>query len=126
MLVCTDMTYTHGLYTMRDKISRRNTTTECGVESVLELIGGKWKGVILYHLADGMKRFNQLGRLMPNITQRMLTRQLRELEQDRLVHRKVYAEVPPRVEYRLTEKGETLVPIIMQLKTWGEDNVLRS
>ncbi|MFC6981760.1 winged helix-turn-helix transcriptional regulator [Microbulbifer taiwanensis] len=92
---------------------------------MLEVIGGKWKGVILYQLADGLKRFNQLGRLMPNITQRMLTRQLRELDQDGLVHRKVYAEVPPKVEYRLTEKGQSLVPIIMQLKVWGEDNVLR-
>lgn len=95
----------------------------CPVEGTLDVIGGKWKGVVLFHLLDGTKRFNQLRRLMPGVTQRMLTRQLREMEADGLIHRKVYAEVPPRVEYSLTAKGETLRHIIVALKDWGETHV---
>ncbi len=90
----------------------------CPVEAAIEAIGGKWKGVILYHL-DSTKRFNELQRLMPSITQRMLTKQLRELEDDGIVHRTVYAEVPPRVEYNLTEFGDTLRPILAELEKWG-------
>jgi DNA-binding HxlR family transcriptional regulator len=100
-----------------------NRSPGCPVEATLSVIGGKWKGVVLYHLLDGTKRFNQLGRLMPGVTQRMLTRQLRELEQDGLINRKVYAEVPPRVEYSLNPKGESLRPIILALKDWGEAHV---
>ncbi|WP_083607584.1 helix-turn-helix domain-containing protein [Thalassospira sp. TSL5-1] len=95
----------------------------CPVEGALMVIGGKWKGVVLFHLLDGTKRFNELRRLMPGVTQRMLTRQLRELEQDGIIHREVYAEVPPRVEYSLTTKGESLRAIILALKDWGEKNV---
>ena len=73
---------------------------------MVEVIGGKWKGVILYHLLDGTKRFNELKRLKPNITQRMLTLHLRELEADGIIHREVHREVPPKVEYSLTELGE--------------------
>ncbi|MAX32014.1 MAG: HxlR family transcriptional regulator [Halomonadaceae bacterium] len=91
----------------------------CSVEAAIEAIGGKWKGVILFHLMDGTKRFNELRRLMPSVTQRMLTKQLRELERDGIVHRHVYAEVPPRVEYRLTAFGETLEPILKELEAWG-------
>lgn len=109
---------------MREKIQQRNTTTDCGVEATLETIGGKWKGVILYHLCSGVKRYNELNRLLPKVTQRMLTRQLRELERDGLVHRKVYAQVPPKVEYSLTMKGQSLEAIIMALKVWGEKMVL--
>ncbi|WP_044482051.1 winged helix-turn-helix transcriptional regulator [Paenibacillus antibioticophila] len=92
----------------------------CPVEATLEVIGGKWKGVILYHLLSGTKRFNEFRRLMPDITQRMLTLQLRELEKDGLVHREIYREVPPKVEYSLTEFGLTLQPIIMLMRDWGE------
>jgi len=92
----------------------------CAVEATLDLIDGKWKGVILYHLQDGTQRFGELRRRMPGITQRMLTKQLRALEEDRLVIRKVYAQVPPRVEYRLSEIGESLRPVIDTLKAWGE------
>jgi DNA-binding HxlR family transcriptional regulator len=90
----------------------------CSVEAAIEAIGGKWKGVILYHLSS-TKRFNELRKLMPPITQRMLTKQLKELERDCIVFRKVYAEVPPRVEYSLTEFGETLQPVLVELKKWG-------
>jgi DNA-binding HxlR family transcriptional regulator len=93
----------------------------CPVEASLEVIGGKWKGVILFHLLGGTKRFNELQRLMPNVTQRMLTRQLRELEDDQVVLRQVYAEVPPKVEYSLTEFGKTLEPILHTLQGWGSE-----
>ena len=92
----------------------------CAVEAALDLIDGKWKGVILFHLQAGTQRFGELRRRMPGITQRMLTKQLRALEDDKLVIRKVYAEVPPRVEYTLSEIGESLRPVIETLRAWGE------
>lgn len=110
---------------MRQKVGRRGLSTDCGVESSLEVLGGKWKGVIIHHLMTGTKRFSELQRLMPNVTQRMLTRQLRELENDGLLNRTVHPEVPPRVEYTLSVKGKSLAPIIRLLKAWGEENVLR-
>lgn len=90
----------------------------------MEVIGGKWKGVILFHLLEGTKRFNELQRDVGSITQRMLTKQLRELEAEDIVNRKVYPVVPPKVEYSLTEKGLSLEPIITALKVWGEEHVL--
>ncbi|MEO1146927.1 MAG: helix-turn-helix domain-containing protein, partial [Cyanobacteria bacterium J06638_22] len=86
----------------------------------LDLIGGKWKSVILFRLMEGTKRFNELHRLIPRVTQRILTLQLRELEEDGLISRKVYQEIPPRVEYSLTEFGLTLKPLLVELKVWGE------
>src|SRR6185369_17662165 len=105
-------------------MKRRNFARRpgCAVEVTLDLIDGKWKGVILYHLQGGSQRFGELRRLMPSITQRMLTKQLRALEDDGLIVRKVYAEVPPRVEYRLSEVGESLRPVIEVLRTWGESH----
>jgi DNA-binding HxlR family transcriptional regulator len=94
----------------------------CAVEATLDLIDGKWKGVILFHLQGGTQRFGELRKRMPGITQRMLTKQLRALEDDDLVIRKVYAEVPPRVEYRLSEIGESLRPVIDTLRAWGESH----
>lgn len=91
----------------------------CPVEATLAVIGGKWKGVILYHLMSGTKRFNEFRRLMPDITQRMLTLQLRELEKDGIIHREIFKEVPPKVEYSLTEFGRTLEPIIKLMRDWG-------
>ncbi|WP_369058912.1 helix-turn-helix domain-containing protein [Caulobacter sp. 73W] len=103
-----------------------NDPKECGVEATLDLIGGKWKGVILYHLLGGRMRFNVLSRRLGAITQRMLTKQLRELEGAGLIIRTVYAEVPPRVEYSLSARGESLKPVILALKAWGDENVLAS
>ncbi|MDH6651100.1 winged helix-turn-helix transcriptional regulator [Priestia megaterium] len=97
-----------------------NCPTGCPVETTLDIIGGKWKGVILYHLLQETKRFNELRRLIPSLTQRMLTLQLRELESDGVVHREVYPIVPPKVEYSLTEFGYTLKPIIHQMYEWGK------
>ena len=88
----------------------------CAVEATLDLIDGKWKGVILYHLQGGTQRFGELRRRMPGITQRMLTKQLRALEDDRLIVRTVYAEVPPRVVDRLSEIGESLRPVAAVLR----------
>ena len=93
----------------------------CPVEVTLNLIDGKWKGVILFHLQAGTCRFGELRRRMPRITQRMLTKQLRALEEDGLITRKVYPEVPPRVEYTLSETGERLRPVIDVLHAWGEE-----
>ncbi|WP_243439454.1 winged helix-turn-helix transcriptional regulator [Fundidesulfovibrio soli] len=93
----------------------------CFFELTLQVMGGKWKPIILYHLSEArVLRFSELRRGMPGVTERMLTRQLRELEADGLVHRTVYREVPPRVEYGLTELGAGLVPILDQLRQWGE------
>lgn len=91
----------------------------CPMEACVEVIGGKWKGVILFHLLGGTRRFNELMRLMPAVTQRMLTRQLRELEADGIVARRIHPEVPPRVEYSLTEFGRTLEPVLRTLQGWG-------
>ena len=95
----------------------------CPVEATLDVIGGKWKGVILYHLLERTYRFGELKKVMAGITQHSLTKQLRELETDGIVNRKVYAEVPPRVEYSLTERGESLRKIILMLRDWGISNL---
>lgn len=104
----------------RNKYGMRPDMQACPVETTLDVIGGKWKGIILYQLLDGTKRFNEFRRLNPGITQFMLTLQLRELERDGIIHREIYKEVPPRVEYSLTDFGRTLEPVIMSMKTWGE------
>lgn len=100
-----------------------HASTGCSVERALSLIDGKWKIVILYKLLRGTLRFNELRRLIPAITQRMLTHQLRELEADGLILRKVYAQVPPRVEYSLSARGHSLEPVLVALKTWGDTNL---
>ncbi len=92
----------------------------CPTETALDLIGGKWKGMILYYLCSDIRRFNELTRLIPGITQRMLTKQLRDLEAHGIVHRKVYPQVPPKVEYSLTKLGKTLKPVIRELEKWGQ------
>ncbi|RMG67788.1 MAG: transcriptional regulator [Nitrospirae bacterium] len=92
----------------------------CPVETTLKVIGGRWKVVIIYHLMEGKKRFSELRRLIPDVTQKMLTQQLRELERDGIVHRKVYPQVPPKVEYSLTPLGKSLKPILEAMHNWGE------
>ena len=91
----------------------------CPVETAIRVIGGKWKPLILFYLFEGTKRVNQLRRLLPPISQQMLTRQLRELEGDGVVRRTIYAEVPARVEYSLTERGQTLQPVLEAILQWG-------
>ena len=97
----------------------------CAVEVTLGLIDGKWKGVILFHLQEGLLRFGELRRKMPGITQRMLTKQLRALEEDGLITRTVYPEVPPRVEYALSQTGQRLRPVIDALRAWGIEHKAR-
>ncbi len=90
------------------------------MEATLGVIGGRWKGVVLYWLLSGTHRFGELRRRLPNCTERMLTVQLRELEEDGLVTRKVFPEVPPRVTYELTTFGRSLEPVLLGMREWGE------
>lgn len=98
----------------------------CPVEATLTYLDGKWKGVILFHLMEGTLRFNELRRKLPAVTQRMLTKQLRELEDCGLVSRTVHPVVPPRVDYALTPLGETLKPVVQALSAWGGQYVFCS
>lgn len=93
--------------------------SKCPAEATLEVIGGRWKMLILYHLFQGVKRFSELQRAVDGITQKVLTQQLREMERDGVIHREVYAQVPPKVEYSLTLLGESLKPVIEALCEWG-------
>lgn len=97
-------------------------TFNCEKELTLTIIGGKWKMLIMWHLGkEGTKRFGELKSMMPGITQRMLVSQLRELEEDQIVHRKVYPVVPPKVEYSLTEHERSLMPILESMDEWGKN-----
>lgn len=97
-------------------------TFNCEKELTLTIIGGKWKMLIMWHLGkEGTKRFGELKSMMSGITQRMLVSQLRELEEDQIVHRKVYPVVPPKVEYSLTEHGRSLMPILESMDEWGKN-----
>lgn len=102
-----------------------NWKTGCNVEATLSVIGGRWKPVLVCHLLYGPKRFGELKRLIPNATERMITLQLRELEADRIVSRKVFPEVPPRVEYDVTDYGQTLKPILVAMQDWGREFKVR-
>lgn len=97
----------------------------CPVESTLDLIGGKYKALILWHLSDGKLRFSQLRKAITGATPKMLTQQLRELEAQELIHREVYPVIPPKVEYSLTSLGESLMPVLTAMRDWGA-NYLRS
>ncbi len=94
-------------------------TESCPVSATLELIGGKYKALILWHLADGKLRFSELQKLVQKATPKMLTQQLRELEAQKLIHREVFAIIPPKVEYSLTELGKSLLPILVAMRDWG-------
>lgn len=91
----------------------------CALSLTMDYVGGKWKSVILWYLRKGPKRYSDLRRQIPDITEKMLSLQLRELEKDGLVHRHVFAEVPPKVEYSLTELGTTLLPLLEATSAWG-------
>ena len=97
----------------------RTSSYHCHMELTIDLIGGKWKSLILWHLGENTCRFSELKKMLPRITQKMLTQQLRELEQDGLLQRFVYTQVPPKVEYSLTAEGKTLLPILEALCQWG-------
>lgn len=98
--------------------------TLCPVTATLNLIGGKWKTLILYSLTNGTKRFGEIAVRIPDISRKVLTEQLKELEADGLIHRKQYNEIPPRVEYSLSDLGKSLSSVIRELEIWGSENVL--
>ncbi len=98
----------------------------CPVEATLQVIGGKWKPLILFYLLQGTQRFSQLKKHLPQVTQQMLTLQLRELERDGIVHRQVYAQVPPKVEYSLTATGRSLEPVLLLMLEWGQKYIERT
>ena len=104
-----------------DEVKTKKALPACPVETTLTLIGDKWKVLILRDLLPGTKRFGELKKSVGNVSQKVLTVQLRAMEESGLVHREVYAEVPPRVEYSLTELGKSLKPILDSMWAWGED-----
>lgn len=95
--------------------------SHCPVSATLDLIGGKYKALILWHLAENVLRFSQLNKLIPNATAKMLTQQLREMETQGLIHREVYPVVPPKVEYSLTDLGRSLMPVLIAMRDWGAE-----
>jgi DNA-binding HxlR family transcriptional regulator len=105
------------------RFSRFDCSPGCAVEAAIGLIDGKWKSVILFHLLTGTLRFNEIRKHIVNVTPRMLTNQLRELEEDGLITRKVYAQVPPKVEYALSPLGRSMEPVLLALKVWGDANI---
>lgn len=96
----------------------------CPVSATLKILGGKWKPLILYFVSVDVNRFGQLQRMVPDCSKRMMTTQLRELEDDGIIHREVFAEVPPKVIYTLTEKGDSLRPLFSELSKWGIQHIL--
>ena len=94
-------------------------TDRCPVAATLDLIGGKYKALILWHLSEQTMRFTSLKKLITEATPKMLTQQLRELEADALIHREVFPIIPPRVEYSLTELGKSLLPVLVAMRDWG-------
>jgi len=101
-------------------MARSRKAVGCPVEVTLRVIEGRWKVMALHYLMPGMKRFNELNRLLTGISPRTLAKQLRELERDGIVRRKVYPEIPPRVEYSLTPLGRSIEPVLQAIHDWGE------
>ena len=97
------------------------TANHCPVGATLDLIGGKYKALILWHLAKSKLRFSQLNKLIPGATAKMLTQQLREMEAQDLIHREVFPVVPPKVEYSLTDLGKSLMPVLIAMRDWGSE-----
>lgn len=109
-----------------EEISNELQQDICPLTVAQNVIAGRWKVVILWHLSQReVIRFNELQRLLPGISKGILTRQLRELEEDELVHREVYKEVPPKVEYSLTDQGKRFIPVLEAMKVWGKDLLKR-
>jgi len=96
---------------------------KCSLESVLQMIAGKWKMIIIWHLGSGKKRYGELKKLIPNVSEKMLISSLRELEADMLIVRKAYTNIPPKVEYSLSRQGKSLSPLICALNTWGKKHL---
>ena len=109
---------------MDKKEKKYYAATDCPVTAAIDVIGGKWKPVIIFILMRGPHRFGELHKSIPGMALKVLSRQLKELEQDEIVHREVFAEVPPRVVYSLTERGQRLTPVIELLTTWSRENVM--
>lgn len=105
-------------------VTKTTELVNCPVAATLELIGGRWKTIILYHLTFGTKRFGEIAVRIPHISRKVLTEQLKELEKSGLVKREQYKEIPPRVEYSLSELGESLAPIMEEIAMWGNKNLL--
>ena len=104
---------------MLDLSAEGHTLLSCAVETTLDILGGRWKVLIIRELLTGVRRFNELQQSLPGITQKMLTQQLREMESDGIIHREIYPQVPPKVEYSLTPLGETLRPLLQAMHDWG-------
>jgi DNA-binding HxlR family transcriptional regulator len=106
-----------------DKLSTY-TITNCPVTATMSVIGGKWKLLILYLIVNDINRFGKMSMVLKDISKQMLTAQLRELEHDGIIERKIYPEIPPRVEYSLTARGKALLPIVEMMKDWGNEFML--
>ncbi|MEV5839144.1 helix-turn-helix domain-containing protein [Nocardia sp. NPDC052112] len=107
-------------------VGKRSGPYFCGIDAAMDVVGGKWKALILWELANhGVRRFGELRRGLPGVSEKMLIQQLRELEEDGIVDREIYREVPPKVEYRLTESGRALNAALEPLGTWGRDRIDR-
>ncbi|MFD3509861.1 winged helix-turn-helix transcriptional regulator [Nocardia sp. NPDC058666] len=104
-------------------MKQRERPYSCGIDAALDVVGGKWKALILWALSTGTQRFGDLKRLVPGVTEKMLIQQLRELEHDGIIAREVYAQVPPKVEYSLTERGVSLNAALVTLGAWGNENM---
>jgi DNA-binding HxlR family transcriptional regulator len=102
-----------------------NDLTECPVTATMELIGGKWKLLILHLIDNDINRFGKMSMMLKDISKQMLTTQLRELENDGLIERKIYAEIPPRVEYFLSDKGKSIMPVIDAMRVWGDEYIIK-
>ena len=96
---------------------------KCGVTHFLNMVGGKWKVLVIYAISKNRNRFSLLQKTIPHISKQMLINQLRELEDDGLIERKIFAEVPPRVEYAITEYGKSMMPLISEIQLWGENDM---
>lgn len=105
------------------KISPKDLTS-CPVTATMELIGGKWKLLVLHLISNDINRFGKMSLMLKGVSKQMLTTQLRELENDGLIERKIYAEIPPRVEYFLSEKGKSMLPVIEAMRVWGDEHII--